>query len=271
MYSTGWIVKSANASLDSFVFCCLPDPIVFTTEVVLQGASGICWDFGPLADVSAVQTYLRCRVSRCPAPPALEQSWDRFYRRYQPFVRWVIAKSCRPVERDDISQEIWTEIIVELPRLTDGSIQGDFSSWLAGLTRRKIGRVVHQQGTCWKLGQLSIEIENAPLASSDLGPDEECLFKEMLEQLEAALTKLRNQTSQKNCELFCRKFFGNQSAQKIAAALSLTTNEVECRYHRMKRKWRTLTKGTIMDQYGEEDVKIGKHPPSAEEGSLNYF
>lgn len=260
MHSTGWIVKSANASLDSFVFCCLPDPVVFTTEVVLQGASGICWDFEPLADVSAVQTYLRCRVSRCPAPPGLEQSWDRFYRRYQPLVRWVIAKSCHPVERDDISQEIWTEIIVELPRLTDGSIQGDFSSWLAGLTRRKMGRVVHQQGTCWKLGQLSIEIENAPLASSDLGPDEECLFKEMLEQLEAALTKLRNQTSQKNYELFCRKFFGNQSAQKIAAAFSLTPNEVKCRYRRLKRKWQRLVKDSAAYQWRENFTTIRNSP-----------
>ena len=244
-------MRETNTLLDSVELYCLPDYSDNTSViafVAVQTASGFLWAFEPLpATILTVQSYLRCRCGRLPVSPSFEQSWDSFYKQYQSLIRWVVAKSCRPAERDDLGQEIWTEIVVELPKLLDGHIRGGFSFWLVGLARRKIGRLLGRHGC--SLATETSPVENYGLVSPELGPEEEFLLKEMSSQLDSALAKLRRRTSPKNYELFCHKFLGGQSAKQIGDALGLTPNEIKCRYRRLKRKFRAFITETAMAQW----------------------
>ena len=246
--------------LESVVLWCLPDYEVTTAVATSYAADGFSWTFEPLpTTVSAVQSYLRCLDRRRPVPMTLERSWESFYQQYHPLVKWVVGKFCCQVEQDDLSQDVWLELVVELPKLNNGCIRGNFSSWLAGLTRRKVGRTIHQKKA---LGaKRFLPLEDFKLASSDLGPDDEYLLKETLNQLDEALDKLRRQTSQVNYELFCRKFITDQSAKEIADALDLTPNEVRCRYRRLKRKWQLLTKGFGANAWNSHFAQTANSPP----------
>ena len=146
-------------------------------------------------------------------------------------------------EPDDLSQEVWREILIQLPKLAYNPARGRLSSWLAGLTRRKIRRLANALPRCSAECSVGLDSLAQTLQSRALGPEDACYMGEVWEQLEAALAKLRERTSAKTYEVFRRRFFWRQSVKEIAAALQLSRNEVRCRYHRATKKWRVLTNG----------------------------
>ncbi len=230
-----------NSQLDSFVLWCLPDYASVATVVAVQDVSGFLPPFEPLPTaISDVRAYLQRLSNRQSIAPRLEQAWNGFYSQYKPLVGRVSAMSCHTSESDDISQEIWMEIVAQLTKLTDGRIRGNFSSWLVGLTLRQANRTVRRDAL--PLAQEPSPIESLALASPYLEPDDECILNEMWGQLDHALAELRRRTSSENYEVFYRRLFLGEPFKKIAATLSLTSHEVRCRYHRLKRKWKALTK-----------------------------
>jgi DNA-directed RNA polymerase specialized sigma24 family protein len=196
--------------------------------------------------VSSVQSFLECKKTRRPPPPSQQRAWDHFYRQYHPLVRRIIALSvCRPtsgVETDDLSQEVWGEIVVQLPKLTYRSTRANLSSWLAGLTRQKVRRLAGEPSHALTRYYSDVEDLVGALPSKNLGPEDACFLGEVWVQLETALAKLGERTSAKTFEVFWRRLFQGQAAKEIAAALELTPNEVCYRYRRAKCKWRELTR-----------------------------
>ncbi len=250
-----------NAPLESIVLWCLPDYASVATVVAVQDVSGFLPPFEPLPTaISDVRAYLQCLGSRQSITPRLEQAWNCFYRQYKPLVGRVSSMSCHTSQLDDISQEIWMEIVAQMTKLADGHIRGDFSSWLVGLTLRQAGRTARREAL--PLAQEPSPIESLMLASPDLGPDDECLVKEMCGQLDNALAELRRRTSSENYEVFYRRLFLGEPFKKIAAALGLTSHEVRWRYHRLKRKWQALTKrlGLSNDGVSLRDSPLPRKP-----------
>ncbi len=230
-----------NAPLESIVLWCLPDYASVATVVAVQDVSSFLPPFEPLPTaISDVRAYLQRLGSRQSITPRLEQAWNGFYSQYKPLVGRVSTMSCHTSESDDISQEIWMEIVVQLTKLADGHIRGNFSSWLVGLTLRQANRTVRREAL--PLTQEPSPIESLALASPDLEPDDECILNEMWSQVDHALAELRRRTSPENYEVFYRRLFLREPFKEIAAALGLTSHEVRCRYHRLKRKWQALTK-----------------------------
>ncbi len=212
------------------------------TVVAVQDVSGFLPPFEPLPTaISDVRAYLQCLGSRQSIAPRLEQAWNGFYSQYKPLVRRVSTMSCHSSQSDDISQEIWMEIVVQLTKLTDGHIQGNFSSWLVGLTLRQASRTVRRETL--PLAQEPSPIESLALASLDLGPDDECLLKDMCGQLDYALAELRQRTSPASYEVFYRRFFLGQPFKEIAATLGLTSKAARRRYERSEQKWLRLARG----------------------------
>ena len=95
------------------------------------------------------------------------------------------------------------------------------------------------------VAECSVAVERLAnaLPSRDLGPEDAYLMGEAWVQLQTALGNLRERTSAKTYGVFWRRFFWRQSVKEIVAALDLSSHEVRCRYHRVRRKWRELTKG----------------------------
>ncbi len=228
-----------NAPLESIVLWCLPDYASVATVVAVQDVSGFLPPFGPLpTTISDVRAYLQRLGNRQSIAPKLEQAWNGFYSQYKPLVGRVSAMSCHASESDDISQEIWMEIVAQLTKLADGHIQGNFSSWLVGLTLRQAGRTARREAP--SLAQEPSPIESLALASPDLEPDDECILNEIWNQLDHALAELRRRTSPESYEVFHRRFFLGQPFKEIAAALGMTPKAARRRYDRTKQKWSRL-------------------------------
>jgi DNA-directed RNA polymerase specialized sigma24 family protein len=251
-------VDEPDADLDSIALLCWSmgswDAAKITTVVAIRSDLVFFWPAEWLDDaeiVSAVQSFLQSKRTRVPVAPSQQRAWDHFYRQYHPLVRRTVATSCRresPVaEPDDLSQEVWGEILVQLPKLAYDSARAGLSSWMAGLTR--------------SLAECSVAVESLAefLRSRDLGPEDVCFMGEVWAQLEAALAKLRERTSAKTYEVFWRRFFWRQSVKEIAAALDLSSHEVRCRYHRVRRKWQELTKGLAVLGH---NIDVPTHPNS---------
>jgi DNA-directed RNA polymerase specialized sigma24 family protein len=97
------------------------------------------------------------------------------------------------------------------------------------------------------------------LPSPDLGPADQCVVREIRGQMDAALARLREQTSPENYELFYRRFRWGQSASEIAAALDLTPEEVRYRHYRLMRKWRKLTRRmALLEGDGDQVLSQGR-------------
>lgn len=261
MCDRGQVVGGSHADLNSVaVICCSAghwNASHITAAVAIAGEGPFYWPielFDEAAITLATQSYLRCKKAKLPAAERLKPAWDFFHRRYRHLVRRVIAASGRRVapasERDDLSQEVWREIVVQLPRLKRAHVRGGLDFWLAGLARRKVLRLAHRRSLRGPKRLLALEGFEASLASHGLGPEDACRLRETWDRLDAALAQLRERTSSKNYDLFRRRFLWRESAKEIAAALGLTQNEVRCRYHRVKRKWRLLTRHLVLPGCG---------------------
>jgi len=247
-------VGEPDVSLDSAeVFCWsngCREAATITSAVAIRNDLAYWWPVELLDDatiVLAVQVFLKRKKAGLPIVPGQQQVWDHFYRQYHPLVRRVVAASRRgavsSIEPDDLSQEVWGEILGQLQKRTYNPDKAGLSSRLVGLARRKACRLA--SFLCPTLAQCFVKIESMAelLQSRDLGPEDVCFMGEVWAQLEAALAKLRQQTSSKTYEVFCRRYFWRQSVKAVAAALALSSNDVWCRYRRVRRKWRALTEG----------------------------
>jgi RNA polymerase sigma factor (sigma-70 family) len=246
------------------------DSAAITTVVAIRSDLGCLWPVEWLDDaaiVLAVQSYLHCRKAGRPAAAHQEQAWDRFYREYHPLVRRTVAVSCRfaaqASERDDLSQEVWGEIVAQLPKLTYNPARANLSSWLVGLICRKVRRVSNAMRPPHSQYFLGVENLIEALKSQDLGPEDICFMGEVLTELESALAKFRKRTSAKTYELFYRRFFWGQSVKEVAALLDLSPNEVRCRYHRALKKWQSVAKGlSVLGRTGGSSRSYGARSAS---------
>jgi RNA polymerase sigma factor (sigma-70 family) len=202
------------------------------------------------AMVAVVQAFLRCRRARRIPSRSQQRAWDHFFRRYYPLVRAAVAVSCRDVasrvEHDDVSQEVWDEILIQLPRLAHWQIRASLSSWLMGLVRQKVRRLASRLSRCAAGPSLDVARFADSLRSKDSSPEDMYFMQELWAQLQAALERLRHRTSERTYAVFCRRLFQRQSFKEIAAALKLTSSQARLRYHRAHKKWRVLTDGLAL-------------------------
>lgn len=237
--------------------------IVCTWDAVSSFSCGIGLSNDDAMNLADVQSYLWYAAKDRPVSLYLLRAWDRFYRQYDPLVRQMVAVSCRRIactaDHEDFVQEVWAEIVAKLPGLTYRPERGRLSSWLAVLTRRKVGRLARRLACSCARHLNTIETSEASLPSPDLGPEDLCLARELCDQMDIALARLREQTTAKNFDLFCRRFRWGQSASEIGTALDLTPEEVRYRHYRTTQKWRKLTKGMIFSELTSDQSASRSH------------
>jgi RNA polymerase sigma factor (sigma-70 family) len=153
---------------------------------------------------------------------------------------------------EDLFQEVWQEVIVQLPRLVYDPSRGSFSAWLAGLVEKKIRRLMAKRVLPWREHSLTIDMLENRLSSSELGPEDDYRLQEMRERLNDALVEFRHKVPPENCDLFCWRFFQGRSFKEIAAMSGLSAKAVRRRCDRMKVVWHGLTKDLPLSGSREE-------------------
>ncbi len=257
-------MRDFDALLESTVLtCCPPDRRdTGTLTTVVAGRHDLRLECvaelpdGETAAVVDLQLYLWCRKVHCSTPPHLKQEWDSFYEQAKGWVRHIVIELCPSMisaaDVEDLTQEVWREVVLALPYLVYRHARGSLSAWLVGLVRQKVRRLVPQLIPFWSRHSVVIEEAGDTLYSSELGPEETSLVQETHDQLLAALARFRRKVSPENYDVFCWRFFLRWSVKEIAAALALSPNEVQCRYCRVKRKWQSLTRDLDLPGCGGE-------------------
>lgn len=161
-----------------------------------------------------------------------KQSMEALLRHYSPLMRYII----KPILRDEHdAEDCLSEAAVRIWKNFDtyDENKGSFAAWVTAITRNTALSMVRKKNR-----QQADEIED-DLESPDPTPEEIILREERKNELKHAFELL----SQKERNLFYRKYYYLQSTEKIAAELCMTERAVEGKLYRIKKKLRKLMGG----------------------------
>ena len=161
-----------------------------------------------------------------------EQGMEELLRHYGPLLRYII----KPILRDrhdmedclsEAAMRIWENFD------TYDENKGSFTAWVTAITRNTALNMVRKKNRHPADG-----FEDEP-ESPEPTPEEIILREERQRELKRALDML----SQKERNLFYRKYYYLQSTEKIAAEMGMTVRSVEGKLYRIKKKLRKMMGG----------------------------
>jgi len=174
------------------------------------------------------------REARIPELLALhdEQGMEELLQHYGPLMRYVI----KPILRDEHDiEDCLSETAMRIWENFDtyDENKGSFTAWVTAITRNTALNMVRKKNRHPADG-----FGDDP-ESPEPTPEEIILREEKQRELKRALDLL----SQKERNLFYRKYYYLQSTEKIAAEMGMTIRSVEGRLYRIKKKLRKLMGG----------------------------
>ncbi len=154
-----------------------------------------------------------------------ESGMEELLRHYGPLMRYVIDPILRDRHRTDdclseAAMRIWDKID------TYDENKGSFAAWVTAITRNTALNMLR------KTSRHPEEELTDELPSREPTPEELVLREERRSELRAALEKL----TQKERNLFYRKYYYRQSTEQIAAELGMTARSVEGKLYRIRKK-----------------------------------
>lgn len=196
----------------------------------------------------SVQSYLSSLGGhQTPAAPERE-AWQRFFDRYDPFIRRVVCSSLGKhafdADVDDCVQEAWAELVTKLNRTSYDPRRGRFDSWLFSFARRKAIRFLRRKS---RGSAQSLADPAATLPGRDGDPQTEYERKENRELVHRMLAELRSRVSETNYRILHLRWIEGRTSAEIAAEVDVSQDQVRYRLGRMKRKLRVLIKADSSD------------------------
>lgn len=161
-----------------------------------------------------------------------EHGMEELLTHYGPLMRYII----KPILRDrhdmedclsETAMRIWENLD------TYDEDKGSFAAWVTAITRNTAINMVRKKNRR-QAEEITEEAE-----SPEPTPEEVVLRAERQRELKGALDNL----SQKERNLFYRKYYYLQSTAKIAAEMGLTERSVEGKLYRIKKKLRKMMGG----------------------------
>lgn len=188
--------------------------------------------------LKSVQAYLS-HISQHPVPEVAQRGcWERFYQRYDPFIRRVVRSWHLPdADTDDCIQEVWAELITKLAGVDYDPRRGPFRSWLFTFVRRKVIRFIRGKS---RHSSQSLADPAATVAGRDDDPSTACQRQENRQLVRRMLAVLRTRVSETNYRILHLRWIDGRSNAEIAAVVDIKQDQVRYRLQRMKRKLRTL-------------------------------
>jgi RNA polymerase sigma-70 factor, ECF subfamily len=176
----------------------------------------------------AERLYERLLVLRCQTGD--DDAYRELVTRFGPRLRYFLRKlSPRPDRADDLAQEVWIEVLRQLPRLKDA---GAFTAWLyriahgkAMLEGRRNGRA---PATMADVEQVADEHEES------FSPEDAAQIHAALDELEAA-----------HREVIVLRFLEELSYEEIGQVVGCPVGTVRSRIHYAKLKLQSLLTRTL--------------------------
>jgi RNA polymerase sigma-70 factor (ECF subfamily) len=162
------------------------------------------------------QLYERMLVMRCQLGD--EDAFRELVDRYSPRLRYFLRK--RAADRaDDLLQEVWLDVLRQLPRLND---VGAFTAWIYQIARGKALLDLRKNG---RMPQASEDLESVVSA------DEPEFSAEDAERVHAGLDRLNDEQR----EVLLLRFLEDLSYEQIGRVIGCPVGTVRSRLHYAKR------------------------------------
>ena len=165
-----------------------------------------------------------------------DSGMEELLRHYGPLMRYII----KPILRDQYDiEDCLSETAMRIWENFDtyDENKGSFAAWVTAITRNTALNMIRRKNR-----HLESEIEEE-MESTEPTPEEIVLREERQRELKRALDML----SQKERNLFYRKYYYLQSTEKIAAEMGMTVRSVEGKLYRIKKKLRKMMGGDESD------------------------
>ncbi len=185
------------------------------------------------------QSHLQRRDCHDIPSEAEEQAWNWFHRTYDPLLRrWVLGWHMPREDVKDCLQDIWTEVLSNLPAFTSDGSQGRLCSWLHGIAHSKATDFLRYRAR-HPTKRLGAEAEIA-LPSRDAGPvaDYEQHCRE--EAVQRILAALGQKVDSLSYRAFSMHWGERKSIKKIAVELTVTQRVVRRRIRKAKKTFTVL-------------------------------
>jgi RNA polymerase sigma-70 factor, ECF subfamily len=149
-------------------------------------------------------------------------------------VRRVVERHRRKgIDVDDCVQDVCVGLLQSRGQLYDRADQ-----WLVAVARNKAVDHVRRR---YRRSTESLTASTAErLVSREPEPGAACERLEVVEQVRAAMARLKDVASPRSYEVLNLRFFHGLSVPEVAERLNLTNSQVWAREHRMKAKLRQL-------------------------------
>jgi RNA polymerase sigma-70 factor, ECF subfamily len=202
--------------------------------------------------IRVVQVYLQRRSQALEPGALITLYWEEFYRLYSPLVQRTL-KHCfpKPMERDDVAQEIWLTIARKLPGFQWLEGSEGFEAWMGKLIRHKAIDVIRRKR------RYSKSVLGEPGAVGSEPTDTEADPAQFAERrcrndaVRAVLAKLRPRVAATNFQLLQLHYWEGLTVRAIAAQVGLTHDQVWCRLHRLLGKVRRALPVYLGEEFGK--------------------
>jgi RNA polymerase sigma-70 factor, ECF subfamily len=190
---------------------------------------------GALLDL--VADYLRPNGDKRTVSTEAPQAWAQFFPWCDGTIRRYAATfRSRGIDVDDCSQEVWADLLKNLPNFKLESSRGQFSSWLYSIVRNKALDVVRRQSR-----RPEIDLSPGIVAQRCADYTEPAQILVSQEDHQTVRRGLAHLTAQ-NYQVLNLRYLQGQSVPQVAQSLGITPQQVWTQEHRAKRKLRELLK-----------------------------
>lgn len=188
--------------------------------------------------VNAAGAYLRATAAGADPGPVLRDDWDRFYPACDGTIRNFSTRFFRrPCDIDDCAQEVWIDLVKNLPAFTLDDTRGRFTSWLFTIVRNKAADATRRAA---RRPAEALPGSSAVTFEADDDPVVALERKSDVQYVRDALAKLKRQTSPENYQILHLRQIEGRDVSEVAATLGISPRQVWAREHRMKRKLREV-------------------------------
>lgn len=210
----------------------------------IPGADGPDWGPRSLEEpcqevLDAIKSYLECRSGGVEPSPWLTDAWERFYQFYSPRIRGFLRRwPLSEADRSDCLQDVWHEVVSQLPHFVPDPDRARLSTWLLVLARNRAVDAIRRRtrhsfaSLCHRDVRAAEAPDADPAAAYERGM--------MRDEVRDALAELSRRVSPTSYRVVYLRWIEGLPTAEVAAALALTPEQVRFRTCRMKQKIRQL-------------------------------
>jgi RNA polymerase sigma factor (sigma-70 family) len=163
-------------------------------------------------------------------------SWQDFFDTYWSLIYGVAIKGgLTPAEAEDVVQETMIAVAKHIPAFKYDPAVGSFKGWLLNMTRWRMNDQFRKRSGHEPMAESEADGVEQEMEPDALGPELEKMWDAEWENnlLKAAVAKARRRTDPKQYQIF--DFYVNKhwEPERIAKAMSVSTNQVYLAKHRV--------------------------------------